>query len=83
MKYIFIHDGCPEAEEYNNNYIYYDPNDKDSIKDAIMNISKRLDILKNTLCNYSINEERIKSIIHNGTTKLNFLNKQLNECNTY
>ena len=34
MAYIFVDDGFPEASEYSNNYVWYDPADRSSVKQA-------------------------------------------------
>ena len=35
MPYLFVHDGYPEAEDYGDNYIWYDARDPDSVERAV------------------------------------------------
>ena len=41
MAHLFIDDGSPEAMEYNNNYIYFDENDPESLR-QVLKIAKQL-----------------------------------------
>jgi hypothetical protein len=35
MAYIFVDDGAPEAEEYDNNYVWFDERDPDDLHRAL------------------------------------------------
>jgi hypothetical protein len=41
MPYIFVDDGYPEADEYVNNYVWYDEDDPESLKRAWAEVRRR------------------------------------------
>lgn len=42
MAYIFIDDGYPDSRDYDNNYLYYDPDDIDQMEQILQLLEQRL-----------------------------------------
>lgn len=41
MPYLFVTDNAPEAEDYASNYIWYDANDPESVREALAEVTRR------------------------------------------
>jgi len=48
MAFLLMNDSTPFAEEYNNNYYYFDANDPDAFREAVLLLTKKSHLQKNT-----------------------------------